>query len=822
MDKYMPMDIEQKWQNKWEEENIYEVFEDKSKKKKYVLDMFPYPSGELHMGHVRNYAIGDVVARYLTMQGFNVLHPIGWDAFGLPAENAALKRGVHPSDWTENCIKAIKNQLKSLGFNYDWSREINSSLPEYYKWGQWLFLKFMAKGLVYRSKGKVNYCPSCDTVLANEQVHGGYCWRCESLVEEKELEQWFFKITAYADQLLNDLSKLEGWPERVRIMQKNWIGRSEGSEIDFVSKETGEKIPVFTTRADTLFGTTFLVLAPEHPLVDKILGERKNEPEFKNFFDKVRLQSLTERTSEESEKIGIPIGAYAINPVNNEEVPIFIANYVLMEYGTGAVMGVAAHDQRDLLFTREYNLPVKVVIQPDGLELDAETMTEAYLDEGTMVNSSQFNGILSEEGKDKITEYLASKGLGRKAVNYRLRDWLISRQRYWGNPIPIVYCEMCGIVPVPEKDLPVLLPRDVKITGKGGSPLAHNPQFLEISCPHCGSKAKRETDTMDTFTCSSWYFFRYTSPNEKEKAFAREASEYWMPVDQYIGGIEHAVMHLLYARFFTKVIRDLGLAKFDEPFVNLLTQGMVLKDGEVMSKSKGNVVEPNEIVEKYGADTGRLFILFVSPPERDLEWSEQGVEGCYRFLNRLWRIVFDNQKKWTESSQVELVKEDENLKRLLHQTIKKVTEDVEIRFNFNTAIASIMELINANYKYNENKKDKANKLLLEELTRSLLLMLAPFVPHITEELWLRIGGQFSIHQRDWPSYDEEWARSEEITLVIQVNGKLRDRITTRRGLSKEESEKIALDSPRVQRHISGKEIVRIINLQDKLINIVVK
>ncbi len=823
-EKYDFMKIEEKWQKRWEESNLYKVTEDPTKKKRYILEMFPYPSGELHMGHMRNYVIGDVVARYNKMRGYNILHPMGYDAFGLPAENAAIQHGIHPKEWTYQNISTMRKQLRCQGISYDWDREITTCEPDYYKWGQWLFLKFMERGLVYREKASVNWCPGCETVLANEQVVGGRCWRCDNLVESKELEQWFFKITEYSEDLLKDLDLLTGWPERVKIMQTNWIGRSEGALVDFPLKDSGEKIPIFTTRPDTLFGVSFFILAPEHPLVDKLVVGTKYRKEVEAFRRMVSTKTEIDRTAPEIEKQGLFIGKYVINPLNGEDVPVWIADYVLMEYGTGAIMAVPAHDQRDFEFARRYNLPIKVVIQLEDEPLDEKTMTQAYEGEGVMVNSGPFTGMPSTEGTKAVTTYLEEKGIGKFAVTYRLRDWLISRQRYWGNPIPIIYCDKCGIVPVPEEDLPVILPENVDFRRKGISPLVAVEEFVNTACPKCFGPARRETDTMDTFTCSSWYFLRYTSPHEDKASFDTEAANYWMPVDQYIGGIEHAVMHLLYARFFTKAMYDMGLCKAKEPFSNLLTQGMVVKDGAKMSKSKGNVVSCDEIVNKYGADTGRLFILFAAPPEKDLDWSDQGVQGCFRFLNRVWRVVHENIESWTHGTGEarELDELDKELKYMTHRTVKKVTQDVE-RFSFNTAIAAIMELVNTNFKYNESKNRAArNGEVLRETTEKLVLLLSPFAPHIAEELWEKMRGKKSIYLQAWPSYDEELAKAPEITLVVQVNGKVRDRIKVPADITEDEMREVALSSEKVKKYTEGKEIVKVITVPGKLVNLVVQ
>jgi len=808
--------IEQKWQKIWEEQGIYKVFEDETKPKYYCLEMFPYPSGKLHMGHVRNYSIGDVVARYKRMNGFNVLHPMGWDAFGLPAENAAIKHKIHPAKWTWDNIKNMKKQLKELGISYDWDREVATCHPDYYKWTQWFFLKLYEMGLAYRKKAYVNWCPSCATVLANEQVVDGKCERCGTEVGKKNLEQWFFKITKYAEELLEDLKKLPGWPEKVKVMQENWIGKSEGVEVYFTAEKTGDKIPVFTTRPDTIYGVTYLVLAPEHPLVNALSEGTPFEKEVKEFQKKMEKLNEITRTSTETEKEGLFIGAYAINPINNERIPIWIANYVLLDYGTGAVMGVPAHDQRDFEFAKKYNLPIKVVINPLKGELKAEEMDKAFTEIGVLVNSGQFTGMQSDKAIKEIGKYMEEKGIGKITVNYKLRDWLISRQRYWGAPIPIIFCEKCGIVPVPEEQLPVLLPENVEFNPKGTSPLLECEEFLNTTCPKCNGPAKRETDTMDTFMCSSWYYYRYTDPKNNEKPFEQEKLRYWMPVDQYIGGVEHAILHLMYSRFFNKVMRDAGLVHVDEPFTNLLTQGMVLKDGAKMSKSLGNIVSPEEIVEKYGADTARLFILFASPPEKDLEWSDQGVEGCFRFLSRVWRLVEELRKRFSEPLKNE--KADKDARRLIHKTIKKVTTDIEERFNFNTAISAIMEMVNG---LNAVKEEISGKVI-KEAVENLLLMLAPFAPHITEELWERIGNKGSIHLMPWPKYDEEAILEEEVEVVVQINGKVRAKIVVPADISEDELKSKALSNEKVMSYIENKEIVKIITIPQKLVNIVIK
>lgn len=812
--------IEHKWQERWEASNIDAVTEDSSKPKKYVLEMFPYPSGELHMGHVRNYSIGDVIARFSRMCGHNVLHPIGWDAFGMPAENAAIQRGIHPKEWTLKNIAAMTAQLKKLGISYDWEREVNTCVPEYYRWGQWLFLKFFERGLVYRKEAEVNWCEECETVLANEQVVVGGCWRCANPVGKKKLTQWFFKITKYADELLKDLQNLSEWPERVLTMQNNWIGKSEGAYVDFTLKSSGEKITVFTTRPDTLFGATFFLLAPEHRLVDQLAITEEIKRNVTVLREKIEAETDFDRTAVEIEKNGVFLGDYVVNPVNNEEIPIWTADYIMMEYGTGAVMAVPAHDQRDFEFARKYDIPIRVVIQPEGDVLNAGSLGDAWTGDGLMVNSGEFDGLSKDEGIARISEWLKTQGLGKPGASFRLRDWLISRQRYWGNPIPIIYCESCGAVPVPYDDLPVLLPDDVVIGKEGGSPLVHHQGFINTSCPKCQSPARRETDTMDTFTCSSWYFLRYTDARNAERPFSRDNVDYWMPVDQYIGGIEHAILHLLYSRFFTKVISDCGLMRDREPFSRLLTQGMVIKDGDKMSKSKGNVVDPNEIIAKYGADTARLFILFAAPPERDLDWSDQGIEGSFRFLRRVFRIVSSIVEN-TVSYRGSLDTNAAEIRRLTHMTIKKVSEDVT-RQNFNTAISAVMELINGLNKYMENTGDEANKDVLAEASASIVLMLAPFAPHIAEELWELLGRIDSVHLQDWPAYDSELAKAEMITLVIQINGKVRAKVDVEAGISETEMTDIAMNNLRVRELLGERIPLKVVAVPGKLVNIVVK
>jgi len=823
---YSFKEIEEKWQRHWEETQAFKIAEDDRRPKFYALEMFPYPSGNLHMGHVRNYSIGDVVARFKTMNGYNVLHPMGWDSFGLPAENAAIKHGIHPNEWTWSNIENMRAQLKRLGISYDWNREVATCHPDYYKWTQWMFLQLYKNGLAYKKKSYVNWCPSCATVLANEQVVNGACERCKSIVAKKDLEQWFFKITDYAQRLLDDIDKLKGWPEKVKTMQVNWIGRSEGAEVRFKIDGTDQTLTVFTTRPDTIFGVSYMVMAPEHPLAKELIKGLPQEQECLEFIYKMQFLNEITRTSNETGKEGVFTGRYVVNPLNNEKIPLYLANYVLLDYGTGVVMGVPAHDQRDFEFARKYNLPVVVVIQPEGQNLDGATMTEAFPAEGIMVNSGKFNGMNNKEALKKIIEEIEAQNIGVRKVNFRLRDWLISRQRYWGAPIPIIYCDDCGAVPVPEEDLPVLLPTDVKFTGVGESPLAGAESFVNAPCPKCGKMGRRETDTMDTFVCSSWYFLRYCDPCNDKEPFSRETVDYWMAVDQYIGGVEHAILHLLYARFFTKVLHDLGYVSVEEPFENLLTQGMVLKDGAKMSKSLGNVVSPEEIVNKYGADTARLFILFAAPPEKDLEWSDQAVEGAYRFLNRVWRITDEFADIIKNAGMIDkgsLSSHDKDLRYVLHNTIKRVTDDIGERFNFNTAISAIMELVNSLYQYKEKTpKESYNAGLLKEAIDNLIILLAPFVPHITEELWGRIGNQGSVHKQKWPEYDPEALVKGFVEIVVQLNGKVKDKIEIPTGLDKAQAEKAAMESDRIKQLLEGKQVVKVIVVPEKLVNIVVK
>ena len=820
-EKYVAQDIEKKWQTYWEESGVFKTEYDPSKEKYYVLEMFPYPSGNLHMGHVRNYSIGDVVARFKKMRGFNVLHPMGWDAFGMPAENAAIKNGVSPKDWTLDNIANMTRQQKELGLSYDWGREVATCKEDYYRWTQWIFQQFYKKGLAYKKEAKVNWCEHDHTVLANEQVIDGKCWRCDNDVVKKDLKQWFFKITDYADRLLDDLDTLDQWPDRVKAMQRNWIGRSEGTQFAFYVPKIDKSFEVYTTRVDTLFGVSYVVLAPEHPYVKELIQDASNKVELEAFIETLRNQSDIERTSTEAEKVGMFTGSYATHPITGKEVPIWIANYVLADYGTGAVMGVPAHDERDYAFAKKYNLPVNWVIQNTAQDLDFASLDTAFTEDGILVNSGDFNGKTSEEARQALGDYFTEQGTGRKTVNFRLRDWLISRQRYWGCPIPVVYCEKCGEQLVPEDQLPVKLPEDVSFDGGAISPLATSENFLNTTCPCCGGPARREIDTMDTFIDSSWYFLRYTDARNDKEVFNKEIAKYWMNVDQYIGGIEHAILHLLYARFFVKVLHDIGLVEVDEPFKALLTQGMVLKEGSKMSKSKGNVVSPEEIIAKYGADTARLFILFAAPVDRDLDWSDQGVEGSYRFLGRVWRIIDTYQQLGASGHHDSLSKDETALRRELHRAIKKVTEDLDGKFNFNTAISTVMELVNAMYQFKDSHESVQSDLA-KELVEKLTLLLAPFVPHITEEIWHECGFEGSVHAASWPAYEESALVVDEVEVAVQVNGKVRDKLTVSVSLSKEELEAAAKALPRVQEFTEGKTVVKVIVVPTKLINIVVK
>jgi leucyl-tRNA synthetase len=861
--RYQPNSLEQKWQKIWDEKQAFQVTEDALRPKYYVLEMFPYPSGRIHMGHVRNYTIGDVVARYKRMCGYNVLHPMGWDAFVLPAENAAIERGIHPEKWTQENILYMKTQLKRMGLSYDWQREIATCDPHYYQWNQWIFLQFYKRGLAYRKNASVNWCPSCETVLANEQVIEGLCWRCDSAVVQKELEQWFFRITNYAEELLGDLDRLNGWPEKVLTMQRNWIGKSVGAEILFPLVRHEGALRVFTTRPDTVYGATFVSIAVEHPLALELCQATPQRSPVHEFINRTRRQIQAGKAGEELEKEGVFTGAYCTNPFTEATIPIYLANFVLMEYGTGAVMAVPAHDQRDFDFARKYRLPIQIVIQPPDSALQRDQLTEAYVDEGVMIASGPFSGVMNTAGKEKITQFLETKGWGKRSVRYRLRDWGVSRQRYWGTPIPIIYCAQCGIVPVPESQLPVTLPTDVPFTGRGGSPLLESKSFVQTQCPSCGGSARRETDTMDTFVDSSWYFLRYVSPRESSVPFDSQQAQYWMPVDQYIGGVEHAVLHLLYARFFTKALRDIGLAKIDEPFSNLLTQGMVSKETyrcpehnwllptelvgteregwrcphcqrpvekgrvEKMSKSKKNIIDPEDLVNFYGADTARLFTLFAAPPEKDLEWSEQGVEGGYRFLTRLWRFVFQNRELLVgtiaDLSATQSSTELRDFRRVIHRTIKKVSDDIDGRFHFNTAIAAVMELFNAlNASSQDQTQSKRGSPLIKAATETIIILLFPFVPHFASELWENIGGKPSLDQIAWPTFSTEALAQDELLIVVQVDGKVRSKLTVSADVDQSSAEAQALADPKVKTFIDGKKVRRVFYVPRRLVNIVLE
>ena len=829
-DKYNFSEIEKKWQDKWAQTNAFKVTEDPDKEKYYVLEMFPYPSGKLHMGHVRNYSIGDVIARFKKMNGFNVLHPMGYDAFGLPAENAAIQHNVEPAEWTWGNIAEMNRQLRTPGLSYDWDREVATAHPNYYKWMQWIFVQFFKKGLAYKKESSVNWCPSCQTVLANEQVVDGCCERCGSVVGKKNLSQWYFKITDYAERLLSNLDQLEGWPNKVKIMQRNWIGKSHGAELTFKIKDYDEELTVFTTRIDTIYGTTFMVLAPEYPTLMKMVEGTEYEKPAKEYIERCARMNEIERTSTTNEKTGVFIGKYAINPFSGQEMPIYIADYVIMGYGTGAVMGVPAHDQRDFEFAKKFGIDIIPVIDVHDPDIDLNNLQEACAAEGTLINSAEFTGMDNKEAIEKIAEIADERGIGRKTINYRLRDWLISRQRYWGTPIPMIYCEDCGWVPEKEENLPVLLPTDVEFTGKGESPIVTSKTFVDTVCPVCGKPAKREVDTMDTFLDSSWYFLRYCDARNDEAIFDKDKVDYWMNVDQYIGGVEHAIMHLMYARFFQMALYDLGLVKDEEPFKNLLTQGMVIKgyndsNGNYikakMSKSLGNVVGPAEIIEKYGADTARLFILFAAPPERELDWSDQGVEGSFRFLNRIWRLVAEFLDKYeNKPGEYEIRNEaDKKLNYMMNYAVKKVTEDVRDRFNFNTAISAVMELVNEMYRY---KEGDVNDALLSTVIRKMLILLAPFVPHITEELWSELGYEGSVHEQSWPSFDEKALVKDEIEIVVQINGKNKEKIYIPAEITRDEMLEIAKENDIVKGLIQGKEVIKMIAVPGRLINIVVK
>ena len=829
--KYIPHEIESKWQKNWLKAGLFKMDPDSSKPKFYCLMMFPYPSGALHVGHGRNYIIGDVVARYKMMQGFNVLTPMGWDAFGLPAENAAIKNKIHPRKSTLANIDTMKRQLNSWGVGYDWDREITSCLPDYYKWTQWLFLQLFNKGLAYKKKSLVNWCPSCKTVLANEQVINSCCERCGSKITQKDLEQWFFKITDYADRLLSDLEKLDGWPGRVKIMQYNWIGKSIGAEIVFPVEGSDVKITCFTTRLDTIYGATYAVLAPEHPVVAELVRGSPQEKEIRDFREKVLGETRLERMAAAGEKKGVFTGRYVINPFNKEKIPLWVADYVLYKYGTGAVMAVPTHDQRDFLFAKKYNLPLRIVIKPEGERLNAGSISEAYEGDGIQVNSGEFDGLPNKEAMVQMADLLEERKWGRRSINYKLRDWLVSRQRYWGAPIPIIYCDVCGIVPVPEKDLPVALPEKVELGLTGMSPLASNKEFKNTLCPRCGGRGRREIDTMDTFVDSSWYFLRYLSPQSKDNPFSSDLVNKWFPVDQYIGGVEHAILHLLYSRFIVKVLFDLGNIKFNEPFKNLFTQGMIIKNGAKMSKSKGNVVSPDRLIKRYGADTVRLYTLFIGPPEKDAEWNDRGVDGAWRFLNRVWRLC----QKHKETIKIEIknignIPEDpqkltpaaRQMRFLTHQMIKKVTNDLDQGFHFNTAIASIMEFTNELYLKDNALKEQGNNsvLVLVEALLSIVKLLAPFVPHLSEELWSQIGGQGSLFTQEWLKYNPECLKKETKSIVIQIKGKMRSRIDVPAGISDDRLKQVVLEEKKIRKLLEGKSVRKIIIVPGRLVNIV--
>jgi leucyl-tRNA synthetase len=814
--------VEDKWQAYWADKKIFKAEMNAGKQKYYVLEMFPYPSGKIHMGHVRNYTIADVIARYKMMRGYNVMHPMGYDAFGQPAENAAIKRGVSPSEWTHKCIDDMRAGLKKMGFSYDWDRELATCDATYYKWNQWLFLKMAEKGLAYKKGSPVNWCPSCATTLANEEVINGGCWRCKEQVIQKDLEQWYLKITHYAEALLEDLKKLNNWPSRVVAMQENWIGKSYGCEIFFKVKGTDEPLPVFTTRADTIFGATYVVLAPEHPLVKKLAKGTTQEAAVAAFILKAANKSKSLRMSGDTAKEGVFSGAYAVNPVNGEVIPVWVGDYVLMEYGTGAIMAVPTHDQRDFEFARLHKIPMRIVIQdPANPSITPEQMTKAFVDEGVLVNSKQFDGVANEEAKEKIAQWMAASNMGRVSVHWRLRDWLISRQRYWGAPIPMIYCKSCGVVPVPYDQLPVQLPENAPITGEGGSPLAKVKEFVEVKCPKCGKDARRETDTMATFFDSSWYFLRYCSAHNDKEIFDAKEAAYWMPVDQYIGGIEHAILHLLYSRFFTKFLNDIGMVGVAEPFDRLLTQGMVLKEGEVMSKSRGNVVDPDEVISKFGADTLRMFILFAAPPEDQLEWNPAGLEGNWRFINRVWNTVENRYVKGAVATGA-MDAEDKKLELERNAAVKKVTESMEGGFKFNTALSAVMVLMNAVDKYQAPAGNAIKQALLNKAIETAVLLLGPFVPHAAEELWQMMGkADASIAFVPWPTYSEDALKTDTVRIVAQVNGKVRAEFDVPRDADEAYLRPIVLADEGVQRHIAGKDVKKFIVVKNKLVSLVV-
>jgi leucyl-tRNA synthetase len=815
--------IETRWQKTWAERGDFEVGGRPSRPKYYCLEMLPYPSGDIHVGHVRNYCITDVISRYKTMRGFDVMHPIGWDALGLPAENAAIKHGVHPEKWTRQNIAGMKRQLQRLGFSYPWSREIATCDPEYYRWNQWFFLRMLDRGIAYRAKAPVNWCPSCLTVLANEQAEGGICWRCKSVVEQRDMEQWFLRITAYQDQLLEDMRQLAAWPERVLVQQRNWVGRSHGAEVDF-PVEGSEPIRIFTTRVDTICGATFMVLAPEHPMVDLLLSGTKEAARRKDEIGRLRAQDRRARLEGRVEKEGVFTGRYASNPFTREKIPIWVGNFVLMGYGTGAIMSVPAHDQRDLEFARKYGIEVRVVIQPPGQTLDGTTLEVAYDGPGRVVSSGPFNGLSSEEAIPRMAAWAEARGFGKATVTYRLKDWLISRQRYWGTPIPVVYCGKDGMVPLPDDQLPVVLPPDAPFTGEGGNPLEKVPAFVNATCPRCGGKARRETDTMDTFVDSSWYFYRYLSPRKDDGPIDVAAVRHWFPIDLYVGGIEHAILHLVYSRFWTKMMRDLGLVAIDEPVLRLFPQGMVHKDGEVMSKSKGNTIAPDDVMARYGADTLRLYILFAAPPELAMEWSETGIEGPHRFLQRVWRLVDRHAEGFAKEARgplpTGLPPAARDLRRKIHQTIDKVTRDIEERIQLNTAVAALMELVNEIYRLEAEVAQGPGRAVLREALETVILLLNPFTPHVCEEMWARLGHDQGLVRASWPVGDAEAARVEEVELAVQVNGKVRGRITVPRDAGEQAIRATALAEPRVAEHLKGRQIVKVVVVPGRLVSVV--
>jgi leucyl-tRNA synthetase len=825
MSDYDFQEIETRWQKRWAAEGAFEVSEDPKRPKFYCLEMLPYPSGDIHVGHVRNYCITDVISRCKTMRGFNVMHPIGWDALGLPAENAAIKRGVHPEKWTRENIASMKGQLQRLGFSYPWSREIATCDAEYYRWNQWFFLRMLERGIAYRAKAPVNWCPSCLTVLANEQAEGGICWRCKNAVEQRDMEQWFLRITAYQDQLLDDMAQLHAWPERVLVQQKNWVGKSPGAELDF-PVEGFPAIRVFTTRVDTTCGATFMVLAPEHPMVDGLLAGLPDAASRKEQIRRLRAQDRRARLEGKVEKEGVFTGRYATNPFTNEKIPVWVGNFVLMGYGTGAIMSVPAHDQRDFEFARKYGIEVRVVIQPEGGTLDGATMEVAYDGAGRVVNSGAFDGLSAAEAIPRMAAHAEAKGFGKATITYRLKDWLISRQRYWGTPIPVVYCEKDGMQPVPDAALPIVLPRDAPFTGEGGNPLEKVPAFVSATCPKCGGKARRETDTMDTFVDSSWYFYRYVSPKKADGPFDPAAVRYWFPIDLYVGGIEHAILHLVYSRFWTKVMRDLGLVALDEPVTRLFPQGMVHNDGEVMSKSKGNTIAPDDVVARYGADTLRLYILFAGPPELAMEWSESGIEGPHRFLQQVYRLVDRHAGTFAKEPRPPLAGElpaaARDLRRKVHQTIEKVTRDVEERIQLNTAVAALMELKNEILRREAEVASGPGRAALREALETLVVLLNPFTPHVCEEMWVRLGHEGGLVHAAWPTFDAEAAREDEVELAVQVNGKVRGRVVVAREATEAEIREKALAEPRVAEHVQGKQMQKFVVVPGRLVSLVVK